>query len=143
MKNYNAKDAEYNRGKGDLTYTWIVENILNKPCAHCGKTGWDVIGCNRLDNTKPHTMDNVEPCCVDCNNKLAAKEKAIAFGKMIDQIDRITGEVLASYKSVREAVRLTNFSRTPILYAANGGYFKKGKWINFTHGNGYVWKYLK
>lgn len=65
---YNRADKRRNRGKGDLTTQWIVDNIFSKPCAHCGKTGWEVIGCNRLDNSKPHTKDNVEPCCRSCNN---------------------------------------------------------------------------
>ena len=143
LKNYNAKDAEYNRGIGDLTPEWIVDNILSKPCAHCGETDWTKIGCNRLDNTKPHTMDNVEPCCKKHNDELSAKEKKINFGKLLDQIDKITGEVLTSFQSVREAVRLTNFSKTPILYAANGGYSRKGKWINTTQAYGSVWKYHK
>lgn len=74
---YNQADMLYNRGKGDLTAKWIVENIFSKPCAHCGKEGWKIIGCNRLDSTKPHSKDNVEPCCRDCNLKLAGKEKQI------------------------------------------------------------------
>lgn len=68
---YNQNDKKKNRGKGDLTAKWIVENIFTKPCAHCGKEGWEVIGCNRLDNSLPHTMDNVEPCCKECNCKLS------------------------------------------------------------------------
>lgn len=70
ISNYNASDIEHFRGKGDLTADWIIENIFSKPCAHCGKEGWDVIGCNRLDNNKPHSKENVEPCCKECNNKL-------------------------------------------------------------------------
>ena len=66
---YNQADESRGRGKGDLTPKWIVENIFTKPCAHCGVTGWDIIGCNRLDNSKPHTKDNVEPCCFKCNLK--------------------------------------------------------------------------
>lgn len=49
---YNQSDKKYNRGKGDLTAQWIVDNIFSKPCAHCGKEGWQIIGCNRLDNSK-------------------------------------------------------------------------------------------
>ena len=71
---YNDEDKKHGRGKGNLTSKWVYDNILFKPCVHCGKEGWDVIGCNRLDNTKPHTKDNVEPCCKECNLKLAAKE---------------------------------------------------------------------
>lgn len=76
LQNYNRMDKKHNIGKGDLTAKWIVENIFSKPCVHCGKEGWKVIGCNRLDNTKPHTMDNVEPCCKDCNDKLHSDEIA-------------------------------------------------------------------
>ena len=67
---YNSTDKKHNRGQGDLTKEWLLENILMKPCAHCGKVGWDVIGCNRLDNSKPHSKDNVEPCCEECNKRL-------------------------------------------------------------------------
>ena len=70
VNKYKGEDKKHNRGIGDLTKEWIVENIFSKPCVHCGKTGWKVIGCNRLDNSKPHTKDNVEPCCFDCNRKL-------------------------------------------------------------------------
>lgn len=74
LSNYNYSDRIRFRGKGDLTTQWIVDNIFTKPCAHCGKIGWEVIGCNRLDNSKPHTKDNVEPCCFPCNNKLHSDE---------------------------------------------------------------------
>lgn len=67
LQAYNRADIESDRGKGDLTAQWIVDNIFTKKCTHCDKTGWKVIGCNRLDNSKPHTMDNVEPCCFECN----------------------------------------------------------------------------
>lgn len=70
---YNQLDRKYNRGKGDLTAQWIAENILSKPCVYCGESDWRKIGCNRLDNTKPHSKDNVEPCCRDCNLKLPRK----------------------------------------------------------------------
>lgn len=73
LNSYNTNDKKYNRGKGDLTPEWIVENIFTKPCAHCGETDWHKLGCNRLDNSKPHTKDNVEPCCPNCNKKLPRK----------------------------------------------------------------------
>lgn len=67
---YNQSDSQHNRGEGDLTAQWIIDNIFSKPCTHCGETDWKKIGCNRLDNTKPHTMDNVEPCCMKCNRSI-------------------------------------------------------------------------
>lgn len=71
---YNQSDKKHNRGKGNLTAEWIVENIFSKPCTHCGISGWEVIGCNRIDNDKPHTKDNVEPCCGKCNINLPRKK---------------------------------------------------------------------
>ena len=60
--------------KIDFNARWIVEEIYTKPCAHCGETDWHKLGCNRLDNSKPHTMDNVESCCFHCNCVLNGKE---------------------------------------------------------------------
>lgn len=73
---YNRADIKSGRGEGDLTPEWIVENIFTKPCVHCGESNWRKIGCNRLDNTKPHSKDNVEPCCHSCNSKANALESA-------------------------------------------------------------------
>ena len=70
---YNQSDKKYDRGKGNLTPEWILENIFTQPCKYCGKTGWDIIGCNRINNDLPHTIDNVEPCCKECNKKLPRK----------------------------------------------------------------------
>ena len=79
---YRREDEKYNRGECTLTAQWIMDNIFTKPCAHCGKTGWEIIGCNRIDNSLPHTPDNVEPCCLECNVKLAAKgRERDEFGK--------------------------------------------------------------
>lgn len=71
IQGYKKDDKKYNRGECTLTSRWIIDKILFKPCAHCGKKGWDVIGCNRLDNSKPHTENNVEPCCFKCNVKIS------------------------------------------------------------------------
>ena len=70
LNRYKSSDKEHNRGESDLTSQWIVYNIFTKSCVHCGETDWTKIGCNRLDNSKPHTIDNVEPCCGKCNRKL-------------------------------------------------------------------------
>lgn len=69
LNSYRQSDKKANRGECNLTTAWILENIFAKPCVHCGKQGWNVIGCNRIDNDLPHTIDNVEPCCFDCNRK--------------------------------------------------------------------------
>jgi len=69
---YNASDKLYNRGECTITADWIVENIFNQPCHYCGETDWTKMGCDRIDNSLPHTPDNVVPCCYRCNTKKGA-----------------------------------------------------------------------
>lgn len=71
---YRQSDKLYKRGEGDLTAEWIVENILSKPCHYCGETDWHKLGCDRVDNSKPHTKDNVVACCKECNIKKMHKD---------------------------------------------------------------------
>lgn len=49
-----------------ITKEYLVENIFSKPCFYCDDTN-EGIGCDRIDNSKGHTIDNVVPCCRTCN----------------------------------------------------------------------------
>lgn len=71
---YKQSDKMAGRGECTLTAQWIIDNIFTKKCAHCPETDWRELGCNRLDNSLPHTPDNVEPCCEVCNNKQPRKK---------------------------------------------------------------------
>lgn len=73
LNSYKRHDKEANRGECTLTAQWIVDNIFSKPCHYCGETDWTKIGCDRIDNDKPHTQDNVVPCCYKCNIKKGKK----------------------------------------------------------------------
>jgi hypothetical protein len=45
-----------------------VIRMLKEPCAYCGRGPTDrANGLDRLDNEKGYTMDNVVPCCRECN----------------------------------------------------------------------------
>ena len=93
-----------------MTTAWILENIFTKPCAHCGKEGWDVIGCNRLDNSKPHTMDNVEPCCFDCNRK---------YKKPKQKYKKLYADKLYQYTTKGELINIFEgyiWSKTPLKF---------------------------
>lgn len=67
--NYKRLDEEKNRGECTLTAEWIEENIFTSVCHYCGETDWHKLGCDRIDNTKPHTPENCVPCCKHCNDK--------------------------------------------------------------------------
>ena len=109
IQHYKIEDKKHNRGDCTLTKEWIVDNIFTKPCAHCGKTGWEVIGCNRLDNSKPHTPDNVEPCCEKCNKKLYHKE----MSKQVYQYT-LDGELIAIWPSAMEVEKELGFCHSKI-----------------------------
>lgn len=101
VNSYKRFDKKHNYGVCNLTPKWIIENIFTKPCAHCGKTGWQVIGCNRLDNSKPHTTDNVEPCCKECNDELQKQElrKKVYQYELIPRLVKVWDSVADAEKS--------------------------------------------
>lgn len=110
LNSYRQSDKKANRGECNLTTAWILENIFTKPCVHCGKEGWDVIGCNRLDNSKPHTMDNVEPCCFDCNRK---------YKKSKQKYKKLYADKLYQYTTKGELINIFEgyiWSKTPLKF---------------------------
>lgn len=131
---YNQADENRGRGKGDLTAQWIIDNIFSKPCTHCGETDWTKIGCNRLDNSKPHTKDNVEPCCGDCNIRLGLEHIHKLKSKIVYQYT-LDNELVAIYCSTMEAARQTGFSQGNISQCC------KGKLNNKAQYKGYKWSY--
>lgn len=124
---YKQNDERYNRGECTLTPDWIVEHIFSQPCAHCGKTGWKIIGCNRLDNSLPHTPDNVEPCCCECNVKLGALERA----RPVYQYT-LDGYLVKIWDSANECGR-NGFTQSSVTQCCNGNR-KKHK--------GHIWSYF-
>lgn len=109
VQGYKTEDEKHNRGECTLTKEWIVENIFSKPCTHCGKSGWEIIGCNRLDNSKPHTPDNVEPCCEECNKRLNFKE----MSKQVFQYT-LEGKLIGVWESTQEIERKLGFCHSKI-----------------------------
>lgn len=71
----------------DIDIDWMIENIITKPCIYCGSD--KRVGCDRIDNDKGHTKDNVVPCCYDCNcarNNNFSHEEMLILGKTIHEI---------------------------------------------------------
>lgn len=72
IRAYKQEDKKRGRGDIDLTVPWFIRNIFTK-CIYCGESDWKKLGCDRIDNSKAHTMENVVPSCWDCNNKRQSK----------------------------------------------------------------------
>lgn len=66
---YRTMDRERGLGETTITQEWILENIFTGKCIYCGEADWRKLGCDRIDNTKSHTPDNVVCACLNCNNQ--------------------------------------------------------------------------
>ena len=67
LDSYRGSDIKNNRGECTLTQKWIMDNIFSSNCIYCGDSNWKHLGCDRIDNSKPHTPDNVVCSCGICN----------------------------------------------------------------------------
>lgn len=86
---YKCKDRKNGTSICDITIDWMIENIMKQKCVYCGDD--KRIGCDRIDNSKGHTMDNVVPCCIECNaarNDNFTFEEMKEIGKVIREIKR-------------------------------------------------------
>lgn len=82
---YKNKDNKKQRNF-NLTREFM-EKIINSYCIYCGDV--ENVGCDRLDNNKGHTVDNVVPACYQCNstrNNFYSFEEMLEIGKTIKQI---------------------------------------------------------
>ncbi len=77
LHSYRSNDIKYKRGDCTLDEDFIINNIFSKPCIYCGETEWKKLGCDRIDNSKPHTPDNVVPCCKKCNLERQKQEQSL------------------------------------------------------------------
>ena len=68
-RNYKRIDAKKGYDiSNNVDGNWIYEHILTRKCLYCHREDWKMLGCDRIDNSKPHTPDNVVPCCKPCND---------------------------------------------------------------------------
>lgn len=65
ISSYRIKDLRSFNIDFKLDRSWFIENILTKNCFYCSDS--ENIGCDRIDNSKPHYIENVVPCCYICN----------------------------------------------------------------------------
>ena len=126
---YKEKDTKYNRGDCTLTADWIVENIFSgQKCVYCGESDWKKLGCDRIDDSLPHTPENCQPCCFKCNDK---KPKTNLW-KPVLQYDK-EGNLVKEWSSATQC-RENGFNDCHISECCNGQ--------RKTH-KGYIWKYKK
>lgn len=80
ISSYKCKDNKLGfKNICDIDIDWMIENIFTKSCVYCGDN--KKIGCDRIDNSKGHTKDNVVPCCIECN---AARNNNFTYDEMLE-----------------------------------------------------------
>lgn len=80
LGNYKRIDKE----KGlecTITQDWIIGNIFNSSCVYCGEKNWEKLGCDRIDNSKGHTPENIVCSCMYCNAQRRDDYSVVEFIK--------------------------------------------------------------
>lgn len=104
----------YDKEKGfdtsnNISSSWIVDNIFSgQKCAYCGDQDWTHLGCDRIDNNKPHTDDNVVCSCFICN---------------ADRANGYTVEEFKQYRSLHP--RACDIPKAPAIQLSETGAIKK------------------
>lgn len=75
---YKIADKKAGRNKCTLSRDWIVEKIFSTSCVYCGDSDWLHLGCDRIDNTQPHTPENCICACGICNIEREIQKMSVA-----------------------------------------------------------------
>ena len=123
LQNYRFLDKKYDRGECSLTVEDIY-SLWEQGCHWCGETDWHSLGVDRIENTKPHTIDNVVCACRNCNVKRGRTKKVIQY--------TLYGEFVKEWKSITEISNVLGLNKTCISLCCKG--------VQQTSG-GYKWKF--
>lgn len=73
--------------------------------------------------------------------KIVAEAARERFSKTVYQYT-LDGKLVAIWESARKAAKQLGFSQGNISNCCNGGFYRKGKWVNRKQYNGYIWSYV-
>lgn len=101
---------------------------------------------NKLNNalSNLNLMTPKENCNWGTRNERLSKSKINnpKFSKPLAKINLETSEVVATFPSIREVERQFGYDHTTIYRCCNGGFYRKGKWINITQAYDFGWKFI-
>ena len=76
----------------NITSEFLLNEIFTSFCVYCGTNS--NLGCDRIDNTKGHLIENVVAACGDCN---IMRGNRFTYEEML-----IIGKTIAYVKSIRD-----------------------------------------
>lgn len=83
---YIAMDRSRNFDtSNNIDHKWILEKILSSSCYYCGENDWNLLGCDRINNTLPHTPENCLCSCMHCNARRANRWTVEEFKEKIEK----------------------------------------------------------
>lgn len=92
ISQYRVTDRRLGYDTNDLTIEYMLENVFGNTCVYCGDD--KRIGLDRVCNNKSHDIENVVPCCYECN---VARNNNFTHDEM-----KIIGKTIAKIKQVRK-----------------------------------------
>ena len=89
IENYKHTDKFYGLGETDLTKDYLLNILFPKGCCYCGEKDYMKLGCDRIDNNKPHTVSNCVCSCGRCNEIRQKRDfEEFFFEKYIESIQK-------------------------------------------------------
>ena len=87
------RTIDKNKGhENNVTQKYILDFIFNATCVYCGTK--ERLGCDRINNSIGHTIDNCVPSCGDCNIMRGDRfthEEMLIIGKAVAHVRSMRG----------------------------------------------------
>lgn len=133
ISNYRLFDKKhFNTNEKTITIEQL-NTLIKNGCYWCGEKDFTKLGADRLDNNKPHTLENCVCGCLNCNRKREHKE----LSKPVLQFT-LNGTFITEYPSIREAERQTGVNSASISLCCNNKMYNN---CLITSAGGYLWRF--